>query len=134
MHVGGPQSTKSEMSSTPDTVANDLSVTVTVYFRDSVSGPYEILDGPRQSKIGADSMNLDIGWWFPGSDSSLDKVVIDGIEYTNSDTGPLPMGKDTVVRDGSEIAAYKTSISSEEEEFEDGEEDDQEKLNDEDNK
>jgi hypothetical protein len=65
-------------------------VTVTVYFRDSESGPYEILDGPRQSKIGADSLNLDIGWWFPGSDSSLDKVVIDGIEYINSDTGTLP--------------------------------------------
>ena len=36
------------------------------------------------------SLNLDIGWWFPGSDSSLDKVVIDGIEYINSDTGTLP--------------------------------------------
>ena len=63
----------------------------------------------RQEAVEIDSEALDsaISWWFTGGDVVLDRITIDGVEYT----GPgWPKGTDTCVKEGSEVCAYRTAL------------------------
>lgn len=89
-------------------------VTVETYFRES-DGRYAILAGNEGRRDGVEivDMTSSLGWCFPDGSASLDKVTIDGQEYTGGalDT---PM-KDTAVKEGSVVQVYKTAMGDEDE-------------------
>mmetsp|Transcript_88343 Transcript_88343/g.152987 ORF Transcript_88343/g.152987 Transcript_88343/m.152987 type:complete len:99 (-) Transcript_88343:3-299(-) len=86
-------------------------VNTTVYMREKPEAEYVL--HLRQEGVSIADMNQNISWWFPGGDASLDKVEIDGKEYTPDS---WPKGSDTAVKEGSEVKAYKTILEDEEEE------------------
>ena len=82
-------------------------VTVQTYWRDKDCEPYELR--LTQSHIEIDDLTVTIGWWFPGGDSSLDKVVIDG-EVFEGDRLEAARGTDTAVKEGSVVQGFKTAF------------------------
>ena len=91
-------------------------VNITHFLRAREDAPYE--SSLRQEGVEIYDRSEGIGWWFPGADASLDKVVIDGVTYTHGDDG-WPKGSDTVVREGSEVESFKTALDEFDEEEED---------------
>jgi len=88
--------------------------TVTVYVRDkdSANCEYKISTGPDQNTFRdredyEAAMGMGVDWWFPGGDSTLDKIVIDDVTYA-----VFPKASDTVFRRGSVVKAYKTFLPS----------------------
>ena len=90
-------------------------VTVVTYFRDNSDGEYK--EEVRQEGVQIADLRESIGWWFPGGDSTLDKVVMDGTTYVPK-VAPLgsdlwPKGSDTNVKHGSLVSGYKTMFEQE---------------------
>mmetsp|Transcript_12637 Transcript_12637/g.35979 ORF Transcript_12637/g.35979 Transcript_12637/m.35979 type:complete len:108 (+) Transcript_12637:109-432(+) len=92
-------------------------VTTTLYLRASKDAEYEL--HLRQEGVSIADMNTTIDWWFPAGDSTLDRVTIDDMDYASSGDTGWPKGSDTVVKEGSEVHAYKTMLDDEEDSEED---------------
>ena len=82
-------------------------VTVETYCRSKEGEPYALQT--KQEGIVIDDLSVGIGWWFPGGDTSLDRIVIDG-EVFADDKLNAAKGKDTAVKEGSLVQGYKTHL------------------------
>ena len=83
-------------------------VTFEVFWRDKEGEPYKLhLTQPKYD------LTVGIGWWFPGGDSSLDRIVIDG-EVFEGDRLQGTKGTDTAVKEGSRVQGFKTALPDDE--------------------
>jgi hypothetical protein len=83
-----------------------LRVTVETYCRSKEGEPYALQT--KQEGILIDDLSVGIGWWFPGGDTSLDRIVIDGKVFADDKLDAK--GKDTAVKEGSLVQGYKTHL------------------------
>jgi hypothetical protein len=90
-----------------------MKVNTLLFLRPSDSEPY--VEYLRQENVDVDSDALDAGidWWFTGGNVVLNRIQIDGVDYTGPD---WPKGKDTCVKEGSQVHAYRTALDESDEE------------------
>ena len=79
--------------------------------QDKEGEPYKL--HLTQPKCVIDDLTVGIGWWFPGGDSSLDRIVIDG-EVFEGDRLQGAKGTDTAVKEGSRVQGFKTALPDDE--------------------
>jgi len=80
-------------------------VVLTIFMRDGEAAAYEKALGPEETEIV--NARDTIGWVFPDGSASLDRVVVDGKEFTGDELNSTAM-IDTGVKEGSRIEVYKT--------------------------
>ena len=91
-------------------------VTVETWLRDKEDDPHTLNLTQQEVQIG--DMSAGIGWWFPGGDSSLEKVVIDG-EVWEGEKLASAKGVDTAVKEGSLVQGYKTMLPDDDDDDDD---------------
>ena len=84
-------------------------VTVVMYYRSSELETYDVLS--TEEGVTLVDITQTLGWIFPGADSTLDKVVIDGSIFEGDAIQQTTMDA-TGVKPHSVVQVYKTMLAS----------------------
>ena len=96
----------------PDEQTEDVkNVAVTTFWREDSNSEYKQQDRPHEG-ITLIDVSQTLGWFFTGSDFSLDTVVVDGTAYNTWDVINATTMKSTGVKEGSTVLGYKTGLGN----------------------